>query len=118
MGVYIKNAKIPTSCAGCPRKLFDRARSEYRCREVPQIIPSVNLSNPIRPEWCPLEEIKEPHGRLGDLDELRGRAEDSRVRNPHESIIIRRNHDAEHKHFLNMIANTATVLPAEGGAGE
>lgn len=118
MGVYIKNAKMPRNCAACPRKIFDPARSEYHCLETQQIIPSMNLSTAIRPAWCPLKEIKEPHGRLGDLDELRNQAEQSRVRNPHDTSQLRRNHDAEHRHFLNLLANTPTVLPAEGGAGE
>ena len=72
MGVYIKNAKMPMNCAGCPRKDFFATASEYRCREIPRPIRSLYLSNPFRPEWCPLHEIKEPHGRLGDLDELIG----------------------------------------------
>lgn len=114
MGVYIKNAKMPMNCAGCPRNEFFATTSEYRCLEIPRPIRSLYLSNPIRPEWCPLQEIKEPHGRLGDLDELRDRVETSRVRNVHEDYKIRRNHDVEHKHFLHMIANTLDALPAEG----
>ena len=115
MSIIIRNAKMPRNCAGCPRKIFDHTRSEYHCLENTQIIPSLNLSTAIRPEWCPLEEIKEPHGRLGDLDELRGRIEQSRVRNPHEDYKLRKNHDAEHRHFLNILANTQTIVPAERG---
>ena len=81
--------------------LFSPQKSEPALRELDYL-------------YIPLEEIKEPHGRLGDLDELRDRVETSRVRNVHEDYKIRRNHDAEHKHFLHMIANTPDALPAEG----
>ena len=115
MSIIIRNAKMPRNCTGCPRKIFDQTRSEYHCLETMQILPSLNLSTAIRPEWCPLQEIKEPHGRLGDLDELRQKVEQSRVRNPHETSQLRRNHDAEHHHFLNILANTPTLVPAERG---
>lgn len=52
MGVYIKGATKPTSCGEC----FIGTR--YMCEHVESF------------EDCPMTEVKEPHGRLIDEDEV------------------------------------------------
>lgn len=64
MGIYIKGMKMPKGCYEtshgyvCPYLLY--------CEVYTKDKPSINK----RPEDCPLIEIKEPHGRLIDADEL------------------------------------------------
>lgn len=65
MGVLIKSMGMPLSCGYCALKkfkygigddcLFGAKETEYQKR----------------PTDCPLIEVPEPHGRLGDLDELK-----------------------------------------------
>ena len=67
MSVYIQGMEMPKGCTTCP--MYDYDREIYRefcrinCEEVP---PSVAR----KPEWCPLVEIKTPHGRLIDENYL------------------------------------------------
>ena len=62
MGVYIPNIKMPIECEEC---FF---YSELRCMALGNhpIMPRLNE----RPSYCPLIEVKTPHGRLIDADEL------------------------------------------------
>lgn len=74
MAVLIKNMEIPKFCDACPfacwsnlhqtgscylldsEQCFDDYSTEYRTK---------------RSELCPLIEVPEPHGRLGDLDAIK-----------------------------------------------
>lgn len=69
MGIYIKGAKLPTSCRSCPHEIggdcyggkakyirdVDDNEEQFRNRRHPN---------------CPLIYILEPHGRLVDADVL------------------------------------------------
>lgn len=67
MGIYIKGMEMPKSCpcelTGVGYDLYcsfvygipKRVREYYECCE-----------NGTRPDWCPLIEVSEPHGRLID----------------------------------------------------
>ena len=55
MGVYIKGMEMPKNCAGCFLRVGQCSKRIY-------------MEN--RPSDCPLNEVPEPHGRLGDLDAL------------------------------------------------
>ena len=68
MSILIKGMEMPKKCGQC--KLFHAeypmycmAVKGYRTVGAPYGMP--------RPDWCPLVEIPTPHGRLGDLDELK-----------------------------------------------
>ena len=70
MGAYIKGMEMPKSCGKC--KLFDASHAIGLfsplgwCRVNGKEI--FRLSE--KADFCPLVEVPEPHGRLGDLDAL------------------------------------------------
>ena len=67
MGVYIKGMKIPNGCTECAfGKGFQycEAMPPHFCGEVEWEMDDV------KPKFCPLVEVKEPHGRLIDEDEV------------------------------------------------
>ena len=56
--VLVKGMEMPKNCAECPIRclcLFYTGRVDIRSQD------------------CPITEIKEPHGRLGDLDKLKAK---------------------------------------------
>lgn len=67
MSILIKGMEMPQKCGQC--KLFHAehpmhcmAVEGYRTVGAPYGMP--------RPDWCPLVEVKKPHGRLIYADEL------------------------------------------------
>lgn len=69
MGVYIKDMEMPKSCYSCP--LRKRNGIDIVCPVAQErfSVADVNILF-YRLDSCPLVEIPEPHGRLGDLDRL------------------------------------------------
>lgn len=66
---YIVPKDIPNCCGRCP--CFHAEKLMY-CQAV-KADKNKRIYAPYgegRPDWCPLVEVKTPHGRLGDLDEL------------------------------------------------
>jgi hypothetical protein len=66
---YIVPKEIPNRCGRCP--CFHAERLMY-CQAV-KADKNKRIYAPYgegRPDWCPLIEVKTPHGRLGDLDAL------------------------------------------------
>lgn len=66
MGVYVKDLKMPKNCGSCP--FFEVVSCEedskdYRCARTGLYIFPKEKSI-----YCPLVEIKTPHGRLIDAD--------------------------------------------------
>lgn len=59
MSVLIKGMEMPENCDKC------RFQSELRlyCDAMPYNFCG-NTDDIERPDWCPLVEVKEPHGRL------------------------------------------------------
>lgn len=72
MGIYIKEMKMPTCCSVCPleKAVLEKDGSGIKdayCR----ITGGTTISNVVtRRTDCPLMEVKKPHGRLIDADEL------------------------------------------------
>ena len=78
MGVYIKGMKMPEGCPFCPLSHWTSGTNEFAgCNIVPSkryamlndIAFAASLAKS-RPDWCPLGEVPEQHGRLGDLDRM------------------------------------------------
>lgn len=76
MSVIVKGMEMPQKCGQC--KLFHAehpmhcmAVKGYRTVGAPYGMP--------RPDWCPLVEVKEPHGRLIDADAV-NKAMDERIK--------------------------------------
>ena len=72
MGVYIKNMKMPNGCISCPLKSYGTIDEfKYYC----------DMTGASLGEWCdkrldkrhkdcPLVEVKTPHGRLIDAEDM------------------------------------------------
>jgi len=65
MGVYIKGMKMPETCIEC---INSGLRTAIRCSEWTKI--SAGLRENHKALSCHLTEVKEPHGRLIDENEL------------------------------------------------
>lgn len=66
MSVLIKNMEMPQKCGQC--KLYHAEYPMY-CMAVEGHRTVGAPYGMQRPDWCPLVEVKEPHGRLIDADE-------------------------------------------------
>lgn len=64
-----------------------------------------------RCSFCPLIPLP-PHGRLGDLDELAKKIEHDRYNHTHTDGLAARHHVAEYGHFLKVISDVPTIIPA------
>lgn len=67
MSVLVKGMEMPKRCGVCPLYHYEypmhcMAVKNYRTVGAPYGMP--------RPDWCPLVEVKTPHGKLIDEDEL------------------------------------------------
>ena len=71
MGVYIKGMKMPKDCRECPMQVYYSSGKTW-CKSTDMILSEDYKPIPFdgRPEWCPLVEVPEPHGRLIDADAL------------------------------------------------
>lgn len=107
MSVLIKGMKMPSGCRWC--KMTDYCINTGRTWCFPAKILLADDYKPIgfngRPEWCPLVEIPEKHGRLIDADELKGQY-------PHDS-------DWEYpvntnEYVVETINEAPTIIEAEG----
>lgn len=78
MGLYIKGMKMPTSCNTCP--MLEGDSFDGLCHAASRwldddeywrwyLYPEGDVDDS-RPLNCPLVEVKTPHGRLIDADEL------------------------------------------------
>ena len=67
MSVIVKNMEMPKNCRTCPM-LFDG--HSYRWCNITGESLGIEETDNGRDEYCPLIELP-PHGRLGDLDELK-----------------------------------------------
>lgn len=72
MSVLIRGMQMPSGCRGCRLMNYDFSSGKTWCFPAYGIL--ADDYKPIefegRPDWCPLVEVKEPHGRLIDEDEI------------------------------------------------
>lgn len=68
MSVLIKGMRMPEKCGCC--KLF-HAEYPMHCTAIKEYRTASAPYGMSRPDWCPLVEIKTPHGRLIDVDALK-----------------------------------------------
>ena len=121
MGVYIKGMQMPkgcNECCFCSGYMTGQARIlGYVCLASLGKEDSVRgrrkideLCFPYRPNWCPLVELPNKHGRLIDADKL---FEELRYANWEISYFF----DGTFlniSEFANIIQNIVTVIEAEG----
>ena len=67
MGVYIKGMKMPKNCEECPCSYWTEGVHHDYCQAVGYDT-EIHYGEKDRPQWCPLTEVPEPHGRLIDAD--------------------------------------------------
>lgn len=67
MGIYIKDAELPTSCRSCP---FENGGDCYggKAKYIMDVDDNEEQFRNSRHPNCPLTEVAEPHGRLIDAD--------------------------------------------------
>ena len=71
MSVLIKDMKMPISCIECPCSLnlfFCKVYSGMPVLDASSLTINDTTINVKRPDWCPLVELPEHHGRLIDVD--------------------------------------------------
>ena len=112
MSALIPMTKLPDNCAiggrdglGCP--CFCHYNEE--CQLLGEIIHTAYFSEEKRPERCPLQFVP-PHGRLGDLDELKERATKRLYASNHGSMA-----EAYYASIIDLIDRAPTVIEAEEG---
>ena len=76
MGLYIKGAEMPDCCERCPCAYFTEGAFSDMCQATNgedndiEEYTDYGKRKGERPEWCPLVEVKTPHGRIIDGDAL------------------------------------------------
>ena len=65
MGIYIPGMELPTCCETC---ILDH--KFFKWLGCNKHVTGDTIADGQRSPACPLIEVPEPHGRLGDLDEL------------------------------------------------
>lgn len=66
MSILIKGMKMPSCCENCPCNDDD-----WRCGALGSTFDDLEIDRlEIKPSFCPLVEVPEPHGRLIDADAL------------------------------------------------
>ena len=67
MSILIKGMKAPASCSKCRMSGWSNYYQLYKCDVCDQAVAKYASEYQMaKPEWCPLIEIPEPHGRLID----------------------------------------------------
>ena len=105
MSVYVRYMKMPESCLKCPMQFGGWcyvSPPEIDERVAPTVDEAAEQG---KPEWCPLVEVSEPHGRLIDAEKLKNEY-------PHDT-------DWDYPVSTNCyvcesIDNAPTVIEAEG----
>lgn len=103
MSVLIRGMEMPQRCGQC--KLYHAEYPMYCLAVEGHRTVGAPYGMP-RPDWCPLIEVKEPHGRLGDLDKLKAQYVHGKADDEIESAWI--------SNIRRAIANAPTVIEAEG----
>lgn len=69
MGVYIAGMAMPKNCEECQCSYWTEGVHHDYCQAVGYDT-EIHYGEKDRPQWCPLTEVPEPHGRLIDADAL------------------------------------------------
>lgn len=99
MGVFIKGMEMPKNCADC--KLIVYADGTYVCP-----FSGIMVLNIGRQDDCPLVEVKTPHGRLIDADNLL--FEEGQM-----AVIQDASYGRGREGMKNAIRNALTVIESE-----
>lgn len=103
MSVLVKGMEMPQKCGQC--KLYHAEYPMYCLAVEGHRTVGAPYGMP-RPDWCPLIEVKEPHGRLGDLDELKSKFRHGKGNSDTDSAWI--------STIRRAITQAETIIEAEG----
>ena len=92
MSVLIKGMKMPDNCGECKFLCSENFKSWCHVTDRDDIFIDV------LPDWCPLVELPEHHGRLVDQEDI-----SKMIRNPYEW-----------KEVMRWVDNAQTIIEAEG----
>ena len=96
--IAIKDREMPKNCAGCFLRVGQCSKRIY-------------MEN--RPSDCPLIEVPEPHGRLGDLDKLLMRINHEVMEAYMGGVCYGVHPNQEYLYLLGEIIDDAhTIIPA------
>lgn len=103
MGIYLRNMEMPQKCGQCKLyhieyPMYCMAVEGHRTVGAPYGMP--------RPNWCPLIEVKIPHGRLIDADELKSKFRHGGGNSDEDSAWI--------STIRRFITQADTIIEAEG----
>ena len=104
MSILIKGAKMPEHCRGCHYEGF-----LSNCRLTGQDIEDVRGD---RPTWCPIVEIKTPHGRLIDADAFLATVRPICEEDSFAACTLK----TVKQLIINKINEFPAIIPADGGA--
>lgn len=77
MSVLIKGMRMPENCIKCPMQFGGMCYVMPADVDESRVAPTVEEAlKQGKPDWCPLVEIPEPHGRLIDGDALQCKVDD------------------------------------------
>lgn len=73
MGIYIKGMEMPNECRNCRMSVYHGNTGKTWCTPADAILAEGYKPIPFdgRPDWCPAVEVKEPHGDLADVSEVK-----------------------------------------------
>ena len=103
MSVLVRGMEIPRTCAVC--EWSDYLHPNAYCRRD-QTTVNIETAKTSRPDWCPLIAVPTPHGRLGDLDELKSKFRHGKGDNDTDSAWI--------SAIRRAITQAETIIEAEG----
>ena len=105
MGIYIKLLKAPASCCKCRFSRWSNYGQCYMCNVCEKPITKLSSEyESTKPDWCPLVEIPEPHGRLIDADAL-----EPDILPDWDGV-----HVPDDGYSLKCVRNAPTIIEAEG----
>ena len=111
MGFYV-NLEMPEDCPMCPFAYYDMFNTFMGCditrgKRLAVKNDKDYAESSTRPDWCPLIEVPEPHGRLGDLDALEQDAQ--------KRLLMCKKNDNQFQapyEVMRAIALAPTIIPA------
>ena len=111
MSVIVKGMEMPQNCNECDlsRRRHSSMGDIIDCKRIGTVGSAFNdpyMILIVRHPNCPLAKIKEPHGRLGDLDELKAHYRYSEADSEDERVWM--------MNIRRAITNAPTVIEAEG----
>lgn len=71
MSIIVRGMEMPTDCRECPMQVYYSSGKTW-CKSTDRVLSEDYKPIPYDgiPNWCPLVELPEKHGRLVDADEL------------------------------------------------